>query len=105
MDPHIWPSKSRTTSSDLQQLCEDTGCNPEDLPVAMNNREKWRERVGDSVLAARHDDDDDDEYIYIYIYIYKPVELLLKCVASYSCNGLGKYILCLERNALKKESY
>ena len=31
----------------IQQLCEDTGCNPEDLPEAMNNREKWRERVRD----------------------------------------------------------
>ena len=30
-----------------QQLCEDTGCNPEDLPEAMNDREKWRERVRD----------------------------------------------------------
>ena len=26
----------------IQQLCEDTGCNPEDLPEAMNDREKWR---------------------------------------------------------------
>ena len=31
----------------IQQLCEDTGCNPEDLPEAMNNREKWRKRVRD----------------------------------------------------------
>ena len=31
----------------IQQLCEDTGCNPEDLPEAMNNKEKWRERVKD----------------------------------------------------------
>ena len=31
----------------IQQLCEDTGCSPEDLPEAMNDREKWRERVGD----------------------------------------------------------
>ena len=31
----------------IQQLWEDTGCNPEDLPEAMNNREKWRERVRD----------------------------------------------------------
>ena len=31
----------------LQQLCEDTGCNPEDLPEAMNDREKWWERVRD----------------------------------------------------------
>ena len=29
----------------IQQLCEDTGCNPEDLPEAMNDREKWRETV------------------------------------------------------------
>ena len=31
----------------IQQLCEDTGCNLEDLAEAMNNREKWRERVRD----------------------------------------------------------
>ena len=28
-------------------VCEDTGCCPEDLPEAMNDREKWRERVRD----------------------------------------------------------
>ena len=31
----------------IQQLCEDTGCCPEDQPEAMNDREKWRERVRD----------------------------------------------------------
>ena len=31
----------------IQQLCEDTGCCPEDLPEVMNDREKWRERVRD----------------------------------------------------------
>ena len=31
----------------IQQLCVDTGCSPEDLPEAMNDREKWRERVRD----------------------------------------------------------
>ena len=31
----------------IQQLCEDTGCSTEDLPEAMNNSEKWRERVRD----------------------------------------------------------
>ena len=31
----------------IQQLCEDTGCFPEDLPRAMNDREEWRERVID----------------------------------------------------------
>ena len=31
----------------IQQLCEDTGCSPENLPEAVNDREKWRERVKD----------------------------------------------------------
>ena len=31
----------------IQQLCEDTGCCPEDLPRAMNDSEEWRERVRD----------------------------------------------------------
>ena len=29
----------------IQQLCEDKGCSLEDLPEAMNDWEKWRERV------------------------------------------------------------
>ena len=28
----------------IQQRFEDTGCSPEDLPEALNDREKWRER-------------------------------------------------------------
>ena len=31
----------------IQQLCEDTGYSPEDLPEAMNDREEWQERVRD----------------------------------------------------------
>ena len=31
----------------IKQLCEDTRCSLEDLPEAMNNREKGRERVKD----------------------------------------------------------
>ena len=31
----------------IQQLCEDTGCSPEDRPEAMNDREKWRKKVRD----------------------------------------------------------
>ena len=31
----------------IQQLCEDTGCNTEDLAKAMNGMEKWREKVRD----------------------------------------------------------
>ena len=31
----------------IQQLCEDMGCSTEDMPEAMNDGEKWRERVRD----------------------------------------------------------
>ena len=31
----------------IQQLCEDTGCSPENFPEAMNDREKRREGVRD----------------------------------------------------------
>ena len=37
-----WPARTY-----IQQLCEDTGCSPEDLPEEMNDREKWQERVRD----------------------------------------------------------
>ena len=37
----------------IQQQCEDTGCSPEDLPEAMNDREKLRERVRD-ICASNH---------------------------------------------------
>ena len=37
----------RSARTYIQQLCEDTGCSPEDLPVAINERKKWRERVRD----------------------------------------------------------
>ena len=43
----------------IQQLCEDTGCCPEELPRAMNDREEWRERVRD-----------DDYYYWKYYYHY-----------------------------------
>ena len=37
----------RPAQTYTQQLCEDTDCNPEDQPEAMNDREKWWERVRD----------------------------------------------------------
>ena len=37
----------RPAQTYIQQLCEDTGCCPEELPRAMNDREEWRERVRD----------------------------------------------------------
>ena len=37
-----WPARSY-----IQQLCDDTGCSLEELTEAMDNRERWRERVRD----------------------------------------------------------
>ena len=36
----------------IQQLCEDTGCSPEDLPEVMNEKVKWRERVRNSRASS-----------------------------------------------------
>ena len=63
---HCWRSRDKRISDELlwtptygrtkvgrpartyiQQLCDDTGYNPEDLSEAMNDREKWQERVRD----------------------------------------------------------
>ena len=49
----------------FQQLCEDTGCSPDDLPEAMNDSDRGS---GISVLVARHGggggDDDEDSIKY-----------------------------------------
>ena len=50
----------------IQQLCEDTGCSPEDLPEAINDREKWQRGSGISVLPAAHDDDDHSDKLTFY---------------------------------------
>ena len=59
-----WAKAERPAGTYIQQLCEDTGCGPEDLPELMNDREKWRERVRDIRACGM------TWYIYIYIYIY-----------------------------------
>ena len=43
-DVHPWaPHMNKKRQDDLleQQLCADTGCNLEDLPEAMEDREEW----------------------------------------------------------------
>ena len=61
-------AKQKLDNQHEQQLCEDMGCSPADMPEAMNDRKKWRERVRD----IQHDDDDDD-----YNLLPKSVELKL----------------------------
>ena len=52
-DVHLWtPSHGRVKAgrsarTHIQQLYADTGCDPEDLPEAMDDREGWRERFRD----------------------------------------------------------
>ena len=68
-DVLLWtPTQSRAKTvrpaqTYIQQLCEDTGCSPEDLPEAMTDREKWRERVREIRASGT------TWWWYIYIYI------------------------------------
>ena len=56
---HGQAKAGRPARTCIRQLCEDTGCSPEDLPEAMNNWEERRERESAiSMLVARQDDDE-----------------------------------------------
>ena len=62
---HGFASMGRPARTYIQQLCEDTGCNPVDLPEAISDIYIYGDiRSGISAHTARYDDDDD---IYIYI--------------------------------------
>ena len=60
---HGCAKAGRPARTYIQQLCEDTGCCPEDLPRAMNDREEWREGVRDIRATSAI------WWWYIYIYI------------------------------------
>ena len=89
----------------IQQLCEDTGCNPEDLPEVMNDREKWREMVKDIRAGGTswwwwyiY------KIIYIYIYIYKIIyiyiyiyEWVCMCVSVRMCVYVCMNLLHISR--------
>ena len=63
----------------IQQTCDDTGCSPEDLPEAMNDREKWRERARDIRACGT--------WWYIYIYIYSQSAGAVECTECISAQG------------------
>ena len=70
----------------IQQLCEDTGCNPENLPGRWMIGRSGERRSGISVLAARHDDDDDDDddwIIKIYWFFNRITHFPLKITSFY----------------------
>ena len=61
----------------IQQLNEDTGCSPEDLPEAMNEEARSGKRGSEiSVLEARHDDDDDFLLWHVYSWCFFNVKIL-----------------------------
>ena len=85
-DVFLWtPTYGRTKAGRpartyIQQLCEDTECCPEDLPEAMNDREKWRERFRDIRATSTtcclwwwytHTHTYTHTHIYIYIGRYR----------------------------------
>ena len=61
---HGCAKAGRPARTYIQQLCEDTGCCPEDLPEAMNDREKWWERVRD-IRAGRPGSNGNEEVLHI----------------------------------------
>ena len=90
----------------IQQLCEDTGCCPEDLPRAMKDREEWRERVRDirstsaiwwwwwyhiytwySICVYIWY----SLWVFIYIYVFVCV-IYCVCVCVYICHMVCVYI-------------
>ena len=70
---HGCAKAGRPARTYIQQLCEDTGCCPEDLPRAMNDREEWRERVRDIRATSTIW----WWWWYIYIYIKDVSEILI----------------------------
>ena len=53
MNPYTWTYQYWPTKQEhLHQLCAGTGCNLEDLPGVMDNRDRWRERIRE-IRASR----------------------------------------------------
>ena len=75
---HGCASVGRPARTYIQQLCEDTGCNPEDLPEAMSDREKWRETVRDIRAGGAT-----WWWWWWYIFIYKSVGYKVHMMTSY----------------------
>ena len=94
-DVLLWtPTYDRTKEGRLariyiQQLCEDTRCSPEDQLEAMNDREKWRERVRD-IHAGWW-------WWYIYLLLYQSTNLSISlwahtCQYVFIISYIHKYI-------------
>ena len=71
----------------IQQVCEDTGCCPEDLPRAMNDREEWRERMRDihATSAIWWWWWYDKMYLYVLRNLYLSLSSFSECVCVCVC--------------------
>ena len=95
----------------IQQLCEDTGCCPEDLPRAMNDREEWRERVRDIRAASTiwwwwwpFSENTDNEGVHQNSVEFENWSLTIRCsLTSYSGKtvfffaGWGSYLFARDK--------
>ena len=92
LTPSLGRAKAeRPARTYIQQLREDTGCNPGDLPEAMNDRKGWREREsGISVQMARQ-----DEMKMTHIYIYKQFYFYVRNVLF--LNSYMLFFICFVR--------
>ena len=105
--PHGRAKAGRPAWTYIQQLCEDTGCSPEDLPEAMNDRRSGERAPGISVLAARHDDVDDEFFTpalangFSLEFEWQQVSSRLQGSAQYS--GLSQQ--CCSLDGLQLSSY
>ena len=103
-----WPARTY-----IQQLCEDTGCSPEDLPEAMNDREKWQERVRDirasgttwwwwSLVLWRHLDMiallyELQDSVHTFIWIFKKIKICFyfEKIQSFSLDTFQSHLIWL----------
>ena len=80
----------RPAQTYIQQLCEDTGCCPEDLPRAINDREEWRERVRDIRATSA---------IWWWWWFYSTLLIHLHTVKWF------KVLLFITNNSIKHQSF
>ena len=90
----------RPAQTYIQKRCEDMGCNPENLPEAMNDWQKWRERVRN---AADDDDDDLNQNSRESADHYS--DLITKCQQRELLRSVRKMATCELEIFLKSQSF
>ena len=85
----------RTARPYIQQLCKDTECSPEDLPEAMNDRKKWRERVRDICALFL-------KQWSGYKYCHLTIIVLFNTIHAIKCFQI---LLCITKSSFKYQSF